>query len=173
MEAYVATENLRTQTNTNIEPKLDEQLLESIYRHYYKNVYNYVCFRINNHFDAEDLASLVYEKAISNWSKYNTNLPVEAWLIGIAKNVVTDYLRKNGRRHFVGLDNILHLISPTKQPEEVAVINDENKSLVSAMAKLGEQERQILSMRFATDLKNTEIAEILGTNDSNVRRVIM
>lgn len=166
---HLATDNPGKAFSVQIETKLDEQLLESIYRQYYKNVYNYICFRINNHFDAEDLASLVFDKAISNWSRYNSNLPVEAWLIGIAKNVVTDYLRKKGRWHFVGLDSIIHMISPLKQPEDVAVKNDENKLLISAMAKLDNKERQILSMRFATDLKNVEIAKILGISDSNVR----
>jgi len=173
MELYVAAARLpkTSAIRPAVKPeiKLDEHLLESIYRQYYKNVYNYVCFRINNHFDAEDLVSLVFEKAINNWGKYNANLPAEAWLIGIAKNVCVDYFRKNGRRRIVGLDSIIHLISPAKQPEEVAVINDEHKLLISAMAQLSDLERQILSMRFATDLKNAEIATILGHSDSKVR----
>jgi len=40
--------------------EMDAELLESIYRQHYKNVYNYIGFRINNHHDAEELASLVF-----------------------------------------------------------------------------------------------------------------
>lgn len=152
--------------------KMDSQLLESIYRQYYKNVYNYIGFRINNHFDAEELASLVFEKAISKWQSYNPKFPLEAWLIGIAKNTVTDYLRTKKYTHFVALDSILELISPHQQPEEIVVINEENKHLIAAMAKLKKRERQILSMYFATNLKQGEIAQLLNISGSNVGVII-
>jgi len=148
--------------------EMDSELLESIYRQHYKNVYNYISFRINNHFDAEELASLVFEKAMVSWSRYNSALPVEAWLIGIAKNTITDYLRAKKRKHFVTLDSITRLVSFNRQPEEVVVINEENRALITAMAKLKEQERQILSMKFATSLKHDEIAAIMGISASNV-----
>ena len=148
--------------------EIDSALLESIYRQYYKNVYNYISFRINNHFDSEELASLVFEKAMVSWRRYNDALPVEAWLIGIAKNTVTDYLRAKKRKHFVTLDSIVGLVSFNRQPEEVAVINEDNRALITAMSKLKEQERQILSMKFATNLKHDEIAAIVGISASNV-----
>ena len=152
--------------------KMDSQLLESIYHQHYKNVYNYISFRINNHFDAEELASLVFEKAMVSWERYNSSLPVEAWLIGIAKNTVTDYLRAKKRKHFVTLDSIIELVSFNRQPEEVVVKNEDNKALITAMAKLKEQERQILSMKFATSLKHDEIAVIMDISVSNVGVIV-
>jgi len=147
---------------------MDDRMLDSIYRQYHKRVYNYISFRINNHFDAEELASLAFEKAVRNRSRYNPAYPIEAWLIGIAKNTVTDYLRSKGRRSFVPLDNVIELVSTNKQPEEVAVINEENRELITAMSRLKDTERQILSMKFATDLKHGEIAEVLNISESNV-----
>jgi len=152
--------------------RLDVQLLESIYRQYYKNVYNYISFRINNHFDAEELASLVFEKLISKWDSYNPSFAVEAWLIGIAKNTVTDYLRVRARKNFVGLDSAAELISPIRAPEEVAVFNEQHRALIKAMSKLKDSERQILSMKFATDLKHHEIAKLLNISDSNVGVIV-
>ena len=141
---------------------------ESIYYRYHKNVYNYIAFRINNHHDAEELASDVFVKAIQGWKRYKHNLPMEGWLIGIAKNVVTDYLRKKMRRKFLPFDSILNLVSVNDQPEEVVVINEESKNLMSAMAKLRDKERQILSMKFATELKHSEIAAIMKISESHV-----
>ena len=142
---------------------------DSVYDRHHKNVYNYIVFSINNQHDAEELANDVFVKAIQNRKSYNPDFAVEAWLIGIAKNVVTDYLRKTMRRQFVSLDNIIGLISTNKQPEEVIVINEEIKGLVSAMTMLKDKERQILSMKFATDLKHREISEILGISESNAK----
>lgn len=166
MESIVVTEDRSS------ESRMDAELLESIYRQYYKNVYNYICFRINNHFDAEELAGLVFEKVIGRWNSYNKAYPIEAWLIGIAKNTVTDHLRKGAGRRFVGLDNILELASPLKAPEEVAVTNERHRDLIKAMSRLKDQERQILSMKFATDLKHHEIAKILDISDSNVGVIV-
>ena len=151
---------------------MDCEMLESIYRQHYKNIYNYIGFRINNHFDAEELASLVFEKAMVSWQRYNDALPVEAWLIGIAKNTVTDYLRAKKRKHFVTLDSIIGLASFSRQPQEVVVKNEENKALLTAMSKLKEQERQILSMKFATNLKHDEIAVVMGISASNVGVIV-
>jgi len=154
--------------DTRIKIEMDADLLETIYRQYYKNVYNYIGFRINNHFDAEEIAALVFERAMMKWKSYNPAYPIEAWLIGIAKNAVTDYLRAKKRKTFVALDNIINLVSPHRQPEDVAVANEDNRELIVAMARLKDIERQILSMKFATDLKHREIAEILGINETSV-----
>jgi len=142
--------------------------LESIYNQYHKNVYNYIAFRINNHHDAEELANDVFVKAIQGWKSYDHAFPIEGWLIGIAKNVVTDYLRKTMRRKILPFDSILELVSTDRQPEEVVVINEESKKLMAAMAKLRDKERQILSMKFATELKHSEIAVILKISESHV-----
>jgi RNA polymerase sigma-70 factor (ECF subfamily) len=147
-------------------------MFEQMYREYYKNVFNYICFRINNHFDAEDLTCAVFEKAMGAWGKYNPERPAEAWLIGIAKNVVTDYFRANGRRTFVGLDGIFGLASSARQPDEILVRDEENRELISAMARLKERERQILALKFATDLKNNEIAALLRISPSNVGAIV-
>jgi len=146
----------------------DNEVLEEIYHKYYKNVYNYIAFRINNHHDVEELVSTVFEKTIRNWKKYNPNLSMEAWLISIAKNTSIDYLRRKMRKHFVTLDSIIEFISPSRQPEEVVVMGEENRVLMVAMTKLKDKERQILSMKFATDLKHSEIAYILNISESNV-----
>ena len=142
---------------------------DSVYDRYHKNVYNYIAFRINNHYDAEELANDVFVKAFCKQDSYNPDFAIEAWLIGIAKNVITDYLRKTMRRQVVSLDNIIGLISTNKQPEEVIVLNEEIRGLVSAMTMLKDRERQILSMKFATDLKHKEISKILGISESNVK----
>ncbi|MCL2574452.1 MAG: sigma-70 family RNA polymerase sigma factor [Defluviitaleaceae bacterium] len=151
----------------NITAKMDCSL-ELMYHQYHKSVYNYIAFRINNHHDAEELASDVFVKAIQGWKSYNQNFPLEGWLIGIAKNVVTDYLRKTMRRKILPFEDIVELVSAEKQPEEVVVINEESKKLMSAMVILRDKERQILSMKFATELKHSEIAEILNISESHV-----
>ena len=173
MEIYIERARNMNQCQKTTDFRIDSELMEAIYRQYYKNVYNYIGFRINNHYDSEELASAVFENALRKFHTYKPeSSPVEAWLIGIAKNVVSDYFRKKKRKHFVPLDEIMKLVSLYRQPEDVAVKNEENRALIKAMAKLKEKERNILSMKFATDLKNKEIAGILGISESNVSVIV-
>ncbi len=155
---------------------IDNELFESIYTQYYKNVYNYISFRIDNHFDSEELASTVFENVIRKFHTYKPSYaPMEAWLIGIAKNVVTDYLRSKKRKFFapfVSIEDVLSIASKGSQPEEIIVKNETNKELICAMSKLKDKERQVLSMKFSTDLKNCEIANILGISESNVGVIV-
>ncbi|MCL2854104.1 MAG: sigma-70 family RNA polymerase sigma factor [Defluviitaleaceae bacterium] len=142
--------------------------LEIMYHRHHKSVYNYIAFRINNHHDAEELASDVFVKAIQKYAGYNPQKPMEAWLIGIAKNTVTDYLRKSMRRSFAPVDAIMDMISNDKQPDEVAVINEDCRQLMQGLAGLRDKERQVLSMKFATELKHGEIGEVMGISPSQV-----
>ena len=153
--------------------KMDGALLEAIYNQHYDSVYNYICFRINNHFDAEELASDAFENAIRRFHTYRPDLaPIQAWLIGIAKNVVSDYFRSKRRKTFIPLDDAAELISLDRQPEEIIVFDEDNRALIQAMSTLKDVERQILSMKFATDLKNHEIALVLNISDTNVGTIV-
>lgn len=158
--------NVHNVTHTN---QIDDEVFVEIYDIYYKNLYNYVCFRINNHYDAEDLVSTVFVNVIKRFSTYNPDkASLEAWLVGIAKNVVNDYLRSRMSKKFVSVDNLLFMASPYAQPDQLALQNEEYRVIMNAMSRLKEKDRQVLSMKFVTELKNTEIAGLLGISESNV-----
>lgn len=148
---------------------IDAVAFKEIYEAYYKRVYNYVSYRINNHHDTADLVSQVFERAMHKYGSYDPEGSVfEAWLIGIARNTVTDYFRAQKKNFNISLDSVIDFISGKSQPEEVVVINESNASLIKALAKLSGKERNIVAMKFAAELKNTDIARVMGISDSNV-----
>lgn len=142
---------------------------QDIYEAYYKRVYNYISFRINNHQDTEDLVSQVFERVIDKYDTYdNKRSPLEAWLIGIARNTVTDYFRGRQKRFDLSA-NLLSLFVPgSRQPEEVMVANEDHAQLIRMLSKLNEKERNIVALKFAAELKNTDIAEMMRLSESNV-----
>lgn len=168
MRASIDNHNVISLSNKS-KDDISEDAFVSLYEQYYKNIYNYVCFRINNHYDVEDLVSTVFLNVIRSFHTYNPKKsPIEAWLIGIAKNVVNDYLRNIKKSSSVQIDNHMYIASKDKQPDQVVLMNEEYQTLMQAVVKLKEKDRQIISMKFGTDLKNTEIANILGISESNV-----
>lgn len=146
---------------------------DQIFDMYYKRVYKYICYRINNQHMAEDLCSQVFERVIL---KYNTFSPkkssFEVWLFAIARNGVADYHRSNKKGFHISLDSILDRVSPNPSPEEIVITKDENRELFLALSKLREKERNIISMKFAAGLKNSEIASLLGVSASNISVVL-
>ncbi len=157
------TEERKSKTN------IDVGLFKEIYETYYKRVYNYIGYRINNHHDTGDLVSQVFERVIQKYRTYDPNrVAFEAWLIGIARNTVTDYFRMQKKNYSISLDCIVDFIAWNSQPEEVIVINENNANLIKALKKLSKKERDIVALKFAAELKNTDIAEVMGISDSNV-----
>lgn len=165
--AILVAENATEEQKSKI--NIDASAFKEIYETYYKRVYNYISYRINNHHDTGDLVSQVFERVIQKYSTYDSKGSVfEAWLIGIARNTVRDYFRTQKKNFNISLDYVINLISGNSQPEEVIVINENNASLVKALAKLSEKERNIVALKFAAELKNTDIAEVMSISDSNV-----
>lgn len=144
-----------------------------IYEMYFNRVYKYICYRINNHYEAEDLCSQVFETVITKYHTFSEEkAKFDVWLFAIARNTVTDYFRSRKKRFHFSLDSITEMILSKPSPEELAIRDDEHQAMFQAMAKLRDKERNILAMKFAAGLKNSEIAELMGVSESNIGVVV-
>ncbi|KPN96036.1 sigma-70 family RNA polymerase sigma factor [Lysinibacillus sp. ZYM-1] len=171
-----------TQVNTGISHSdirgfqkgiMSEEKFTAIFETYYSRVYKYICYRINNHFDAEEICSHVFEVVISKYSSYSPEKSnFEVWLFAIARNAVVDYFRSQKKRVTFSLDSIMDMILPRSSPEEIVIIDDSNEILYKALAKLSDKERNIIGMKYAAGLKNAEIADLLGVSGSNIGVVL-
>lgn len=78
---------------------MSEEKFAEIYDAYYSRVYKYICYRINNHYDAEEICSHVFEAVISKYNSYSPQKSnFEVWLFAIARNAVTDYFRSQKKK---------------------------------------------------------------------------
>jgi RNA polymerase sigma-70 factor (ECF subfamily) len=153
---------------------IDAAVFENIFEVHYKRVYNFCAYRINNHHDTEDLVSTVFEKVISKYGTYRpSGSPLEAWIITIAKNVVNDYFRQSKKRAYVPLELVNDAASAVSgQPEEIFITRENNAALMRALNALNEKERTIVAMKFAAELRNTDIAAIMSLSETNVGAII-
>lgn len=102
--------------------------------------YNYN-YNSDLHLSSNNNSTLNQEKAV-----------VEAWIIGIAKNIVNDYLRKKQKSFkFISIDNIFNIFSTEKDPENIVLLNEEYKNIMEHISKLNPKERHVLSLKFGTD----------------------
>jgi RNA polymerase sigma-70 factor (ECF subfamily) len=150
---------------------INAAVFESIFEEHYRRVYNFCAYRINNHHDTEDLVSTVFEKVITKYGTYrSSDVPLEAWIITIAKNVVNDYFRQKKKRAYIPLEFVN--VAAAGQPEEILITSENNAELMRALNTLNEKERTIIAMKFAAGLKNVDIASIMSLGESNVGAII-
>lgn len=139
-----------------------------IFETYYKRVFNFIYYRVNCRYTAEDLTSQIFEKVMLKFDTYSESKSFEVWLFTIARNVVNDYFRSLKRHNFLSIDAIKELISKERTPEDIVEIAETNGKLLKALNVLNERERGIVALKFGADLKNVEIAEVLDLTESNV-----
>ena len=69
----------------------DPEAFGALFDHYYGPVYRYVAARVGRPSDAEDLAQLVFVKALEALPRYESRgIPFGGWLFRLARNVVID-----------------------------------------------------------------------------------
>ncbi|MFG0211654.1 sigma-70 family RNA polymerase sigma factor [Brevibacillus porteri] len=171
--AQMNTSICQNEENARHAESMSTEAFAQIYGAYYKRVYKYICYRINNHYAAEEICSHVFEVVISKYSSYSpAKSNFEVWLFAIARNAVTDYFRSQKKSMSFSLDSILDMVLPKSSPEEIVIKGDNHQALFQALAKLSDKERNIIAMKYAAGLKNAEIADLLGVSGSNIGVVL-
>lgn len=161
-----------SETETNDTQKMVNEFTK-IYKQYYKRVFKYICYRINDQHMAEELCSQVFEKIIEKYNSFSGDeKTLESWIFTIARNTVTDYYRTKEKKFHFSLDYIIDMISPKPSPDEVILTKENNSYLFEALLRLNEKERSVVSLKYGADLKNTEIAKLMGLSESNVSVIL-
>lgn len=161
-----------SESNQNDTQKMVNEFTK-IYKQYYKRVFKYICYRINDQHMAEELCSQVFEKIIEKYNGFSGDeKTLESWIFTIARNIVTDYYRTKEKKFHFSLDYIIDMISPKPSPDEVILTKENNSYLFEALSRLNEKERSVVSLKYGANLKNTEIAKLTGLSESNVSVIL-
>ena len=141
---------------------------EDIYREQYDRVYKYAYTLFLNREDAEDV---VQETFISAYRHYDSFDPargsVGAWLCRIAHNKAVDQMRSPAFR--------LRAEWPEtegfgEEDRAIARLSEVNETVLFLYARLSEEEREFLNMRYVLELKDAEVADILGLKEKTVNK---
>lgn len=146
-----------------------EQEFAYIFKTYYKRVYNTIYYRVQCQYVSEDLTSQVFEKVMLKLHTYKEEKAhFEVWLFVIVRNTVNDYFRSQKKHPWISLEHILHLKSSNKEPEAIILHREEQDKLLEAIKILTLEEKNLIAYKFGAEIKNKEIAQILGISESNV-----
>ncbi len=146
----------------------DPEAFGALFDRYHAPVYRYVVARVGRPSDAEDLAQLVFVKALEALPRYEPRgVPFGGWLFKLARNVVIDHLRT--RREHAPLDLIVERSADTEGPDELAALRQEMDSVAAALRRLTPEQREAVELRFFAGLSAREAAEAMGRQEGTVR----
>lgn len=144
-----------------------------IYDYYYPKVYNYIFMRVANPNITDDLVSQVFQKVLTKLGTYASEKGAfSAWLFTIASNTFKDYCRVQ-RRSFVSFsEEIDELVTIESDVEKEILLYEARDQLMKALRQLSVREQNIIALKFWGELRNRQIAEMLGLSESNVAVIL-
>ena len=146
------------------EPEAFAQLYET----HFDRIYRYVVLRIGNKMEAEDLTQQVFLNALRSISSFKwKRIPFSAWLFRIAHNQVVDYLRKRAKHVTESLDGAVAISNSNPQLEVERKLAIEQVLL--ATQRLTGAQREVISLRFTSELSITEVAKVMGKSEGAVK----
>ncbi|MBL8014643.1 MAG: RNA polymerase sigma factor [Candidatus Doudnabacteria bacterium] len=140
---------------------------------YAQAIFRYAFSRLSNKSDAEDVVQETFARAFSRQAALAAATNVEAWLIGIARNILLESYRAKARlvTSLNEEDNGELNIPDDSLEAEVQVIESELLELIKKELKgLDVLTQEIVELRVWENLKFSEIAEIVGQSELLVKK---
>ncbi|MCE2395390.1 sigma-70 family RNA polymerase sigma factor [Candidatus Poribacteria bacterium] len=151
---------------------------DTLVKRWEKRLLNY-CYRMVNEITlAEDLRQEVFLRIYRSAKRYRPTAQFSTWMYRIATNLCLDTLAKQKRRKETpigaylqseseGLDE--RFIDPLDPPDAAVVRKETENRVRSALARLPEDQRVVVTLRHYNGMKFHEIAEIVERPISTVK----
>jgi RNA polymerase sigma-70 factor (ECF subfamily) len=155
----------------------DSEALGEIYRRYVRRVFGLCHYMLDSRESAEDATSEVFLKLQRSIESYDGSIPFPKWLLRVAGNQCIDALRRRqrGQRVIVEAKEGAAVIEPySSEPSPLgAVISTEERAQVrDTIARLPENYRVPLVLRYYSELSYDEIAQKLELERNYVATLI-
>jgi RNA polymerase sigma-70 factor, ECF subfamily len=143
----------------------DRAAFAPLYERYVDQIFAYAHTLTRNRELAEDVTASTFAKAIEDLPRFEwRGVPYSAWLYRVAANLVA---RQARRPPWVDLDARQPVDSLS--PELIGEQRTRAAEVRAAVAGLPDDQREAVLLRFGGDLRNREIAEIMGRSEGAVK----
>lgn len=155
--------------------KGDRNAFNELVLKYQSQVMNMTCGMLSVREDAEDAAQEVFLKVYKNISAFNENSALSTWIYRITVNTCHDILRKRISRKTVSIysdneDEPDMVIPDTSQtPEEAVQTAEIHRQLRTAISKLKEEYRLVITLFDLEGMSYDEISKIINVPVGTVK----
>ena len=143
--------------------------LATIYREYYKRIYNYIYGQILHREAAEDLTADVFVAVAAHIEQFESSRGNFAtWLFTIARNITRNYHLRSSTRLEEYRGELPECAADTPKGWDESLRSPENIRTERILAHLSQEERRFLELRYVLDLSNEEIGRVIGASSDAV-----
>jgi RNA polymerase sigma-70 factor (ECF subfamily) len=155
----------------------DAEALGEIYRRYVRRVFGLCRYMLDSRESAEDATSEVFLKLQRSIDSYDRSIPFPRWLLRVAGNQCIDALRRRqrGRRAIADVEEgaaVIEAASSEPSPLGAVISTEERAKVREAIARLPENYRVPLVLRYYSELSYDEIAQQLDLERNYVAALI-
>lgn len=145
----------------------------ALYEQYMPKVYRYISFRIRDEHMAQDLTSIVFEKALTKFDGFNPQkASFSTWIFTIARNTVIDHYRVYKKDEYLNSEKITNAPADYPSPEDEAIKMENTHRLRVFLARLNKREQEAIILKYSNGMSNREIAEVLNLTETNVGSIL-
>lgn len=138
-----------------------------LFERYNKRIYNFLVSMTYDRSTAEDLTQNVFLRMIKYRNSFKEDSRFQPWIYQIARNVFTDYYTKQkDRSNSIDVERVKDDIADS---EDSSVIVEKEQLLHACIAKLTEEERELLVLTRFQHLKYEDVAIIMDTTVANIK----
>lgn len=148
----------------------DQAAFVELYQIWVRPVYRFLYSKVSDREIAEDLTSQTFVTILESMHNLRDADRFAPWLFRIARNKAADFFRKNKRERLIDDDWVWEAVSAKAQTHSVSA--EELIAVRQLLARLSDQERELLSLRFLADLRYREIGRVLGKSESTIKKTI-
>ncbi|GAA1609608.1 sigma-70 family RNA polymerase sigma factor [Nonomuraea sp. NPDC048882] len=147
------------------------QSFGTLYDRYVDLVYRYIYFRVGSHPLAEDLTSETFLRALRRIGDFTwQGRDFGAWLVTIARNLVTDHFKSGRYRLEVTTGEVIDVpLDGSHIPENAVVTAIINDRVLRAVRDLNPEQQECVVLRFLHGLSLAETALIMGKKSGAIK----
>jgi RNA polymerase sigma-70 factor (ECF subfamily) len=135
--------------------------LDICVRKYRERILHHALYVLRDMAEAFDVTQEVFIKAMREPRFFDEDFKIKAWLFRVTSNLCFNIVRDRRRRSVI-LEGMPAMREPDNDQFD-ALFNDERqKNVMVAMERLSEDHKEILTLRYYSDLSYVEIAEVLN-----------
>ena len=151
----------------------DPAARQRLYRQHVGRVFRTVRSMLRSDAEAEDVTQDAMLTALTSLDRYSprSGTRFAAWLTTIAVNTTRRRFRRR-RPELTATGELPDVVDPAADPAGDLDLARQRAALLQALAELEPREREIVSLRYGSDLNATEIAAQLRMEPANVRKIL-
>ncbi len=150
--------------------RCDPAAFTTLYRRYVTPVYRYLYKWVGNPAEAEDLTSQVFTEVLEGLVNYHEQGHFAAWLFTIARRKAIAAYRQ--RHPDLPLEQAEEMSGSEADPLEHIMQGEQRERMAALFAGLGEDQRELLRLRFTASLGYAEIGALLGRSEAAIKMAI-